>query len=138
MVQTNLIEVDLTASAPIHMLENLNGSSVSFNIAPTSVAAPAVIGAADASHSTDPTGADMIPLALIRLGASSFLDVMMEADETELHGALDIINKVAATSEFTANDYVIVGAKNCQKIAIGGLIYGPSDTVHIAIRCCTE
>ncbi len=136
MVQTNLIEVDLTASAPIYVFENLNGSSVSFNIAPTSVAAPAAIGAADMSNATDSSNA--IPLALIRLGASSFLDVMMEADETELHGALDIINKVAATSAFTANDYVIVGAKNCQKIAIGGVIYGPTDTIHITIRCCTE
>lgn len=136
MVQTNIIEVDLTASAPFYVFENLNGSSVSFHIPATSVAAPAAIGAADASYSTDATG--MVPLALIRLGASSFMDVMLEADETELHGALDIINKVAATSAFTANDYVIVGAKNCQKIAIGGAIYGPSDTVHITIRCCTE
>ncbi len=136
MVQTNLIEVDLTASAPAYVFENLNGSSVSFHISATNVAAPAAIGAADASYATNPSG--MIPLALIRLGASSFLDVMMEQDETELHGALDIINKVAATSEFTENDYVIVGAKNCQKIAIGGAIYGPSDTIHITIRCCTE
>lgn len=136
MVQTNLIEVDLTASAPAYIFENLNGSSVSFQIAPTSVNAPALIGASDMSSATGTS--DAIPLALIRLGASSFMDVMTEQDETELHGALDIINKVSATSAFTANTYVVVGAKNCQKIGIGGAIYGPSDTIHITIRCCTE
>ena len=138
MVETKVIEVDLTASNPMYIFENLNGSSVSFHIPATSVALPTIIGAADVTHAVEQT--DMIPLALLRLGASSMNDVFMEADETELHGALDIINKVSASSgtPFTPNDYLIIGAKNCQKIVIGGVIYGPNDTVHITIRACTE
>ena len=136
MVETKCIEVDLTASNPMYIFENLNGSSVSFHIPATSVALPTIIGAADVTHAVEQT--DMIPLALLRLGASSMTDIFMEADETELHGALDIINKVSASSAFTPNDYLIIGAKNCQKIGIGGLIYSPNDTVHITIRACTE
>ena len=136
MVETKIIEVDLTASSPMYLFENLNGSSVSVHIAPTSVAMPTIIGAADASYDSDTS--ILIPLPLIRLGGSSLMEVFLDNDETELHGALDIINKVKATSAFTANDYVVVGAKNCQKIMIGGAIYGPTDSVHITIRACTE
>ena len=138
MVETKSIEMTLTSDNPMQIFENLNGSSVSFFVSGADVGGSStVVLVFDASLVTDTEDLNaslMAPLELIRLGATSVMDVVMEADETELHGALDIINKVSISSSSGANNYVVVGAKNCKQLCFGAM----GDNVHITVRACTE
>lgn len=130
MVETKFIEVALTPDAPFAIFENDNGSSVTISV--TALAAGEAIIAVDASNFPIDEYSQMPVLPLIRLG-TNIMSIIADPDETALHGALDIISKISQPQY--ANDYIVIGAKNCRKIGILGAVGG---TTPVVIRACTE